>query len=392
MPCLDPRLLGGRGAVVPAADVMSALVLGGLMGVVGQGARAIVGLKKLNDENAAKAPNEQDAFIASRLLVSLFIGFVAGVVAAIALGLDKIANIALGDLQILLGIAAAGYAGTDVIEAFLARLPQAGSTGAGATDAAKRSQRAAPVVLVTSPEQIGDIAGLARAVTDLHGEMQALRRAVSDLPPEETAVAAASGDVFDTVTPEQVKQLFAPETPLGNIRKHLPSIIAGLRQKGLVDRPMLRMALGTIRAETEGFVPISEFVSTFNTAQQPFDLYEPGTPAGKKLGNTKPGDGAKFKGRGFVQLTGRDNYTRIGTQLNIDLIASPEQANESKTAGLILAQFLANREKPIREALAQNDLKTARRLVNGGSHGFTRFKAAYDIGEEVFPDTRSIEA
>jgi predicted chitinase len=40
----------------------------------------------------------------------------------------------------------------------------------------------------------------------------------------------------------------------------------------------------------------------------------PGTQVATKLGNTQPGDGVRFKGRGYIQLTGRDNYQRIGRQ------------------------------------------------------------------------------
>ena len=43
----------------------------------------------------------------------------------------------------------------------------------------------------------------------------------------------------------------------------------------------------------------------------------------KDLGNTEVGDGVKFKGRGLIQLTGRANYKRVGTDFGIDLINKP---------------------------------------------------------------------
>ncbi|WP_157179741.1 hypothetical protein [Rhizobium leguminosarum] len=92
------------------------------------------------------------------------------------------------------------------------------------------------------------------------------------------------------------------------------------------------------------------------------------------------GDGPRFKGRGDVQLTGRANYRRIGDQIGVDLIADPGHANDPATAGRILAQFLSNAENRVRGALASNDLYAARRLVNGGTHGFDRFKDAYERG------------
>ena len=50
-------------------------------------------------------------------------------------------------------------------------------------------------------------------------------------------------------------------------------------------------------------------------------------------------------------------------------------------AGRILAAFLADRQRPIKEALLEGDLARARRLVNGGRHGLERFTAAYRIGD-----------
>lgn len=190
--------------------------------------------------------------------------------------------------------------------------------------------------------------------------------------------APPAGDELQLFTPTLVKSMF-PATGMGNIEANLPHVLAGLRHRGLTDRRMGLMALSTIRAETEGFVPISEFRSQYNTRVTPFDLYEGAT----RLGNTQPGDGPRFKGRGYVQLTGRYNYTRTGNALGIDLAGNPDLANDPATAGIILAEFLRDHESAIRGALSTGDLREARRQVNGGSHGFARFRDAYERGQQA---------
>lgn len=105
-----------------ASDALAAIMLAGTMGLVGQGARAAVGFKKLNDSAQSSDLDWQDLFVASRLIVSLIIGFIAGVAAALALDLNTLIDMKAQDSKLLLGLAAAGYAGTDIIEAFVARL------------------------------------------------------------------------------------------------------------------------------------------------------------------------------------------------------------------------------------------------------------------------------
>src|SRR6185295_12732409 len=202
-----------------------------------------------------------------------------------------------------------------------------------------------------------------------------------------SALEAALGDITGLVTPEIVKQTFPAATSLAKIKANLPFVLAGLRARQLGDRAMVLMAISTIRAETEGFIPIDEFKSSGNTSAggEPFDLYEPDMPKGIKLGNTVPGDGAKFKGRGYIQLTGRDNYTTIGPQVGVNLVGDPQLANDPGIAGLILAQFLKNKESAIRTALANDDLLKARKLVNGGSHGFDRFEDTFNKGLNILP-------
>ncbi|MGB5288414.1 MAG: glycoside hydrolase family 19 protein, partial [Ignavibacteriaceae bacterium] len=111
------------------------------------------------------------------------------------------------------------------------------------------------------------------------------------------------------------------------------------------------------------------------------DLYD----KRRDLGNGAKGDGDKYKGRGFIQLTGKANYTQYSKSLRLGnkLVNNPELANDPKIAARILARFLKDKERRIKEALLDNDLRLARRLVNGGSHGLADFTEAYNIGDKL---------
>jgi peptidoglycan L-alanyl-D-glutamate endopeptidase CwlK len=191
-------------------------------------------------------------------------------------------------------------------------------------------------------------------------------------------------DVIPGVTPQAVSQMF-PYTPLDNIESNLPPVCDALMQQGLTDKPMVLMALATIRAETESFEPVAEGRSRYNTSPggHPFDLYD----HRRDLGNQGPPDGERFRGRGYVQLTGRDNYGRYGAVIGLGdrLVREPELASDPEIAGRLLAAFLKSKEIAIKQALLAGDLATARRLVNGGRHGLDRFSDAYARGEQAIP-------
>ena len=92
-------------------DVITTIIAGGLLGTLGQGIRMAVGLKKLSDTNRASGGAETD-INGARLLLSLFIGFVAG---ALFLLIKDDTEI---NKELLFTVIAAGYSGADFIEGF----------------------------------------------------------------------------------------------------------------------------------------------------------------------------------------------------------------------------------------------------------------------------------
>jgi peptidoglycan L-alanyl-D-glutamate endopeptidase CwlK len=180
------------------------------------------------------------------------------------------------------------------------------------------------------------------------------------------------------LSPSLILPLF-PGAKFANVAANLPDVLSALEAAGLADKPMLLVALGTIRAETAGFQPIGERISRFNTSPggTPFDLYD----RRAELGNQGPPDGERYRGRGFVQLTGRANYAQHGQAIGVDLVSDPDRANDPDIAARLLASFLKSREPRIRAAVMADDLAAARKLVNGGTHGLDAFTDAYRKGE-----------
>jgi putative chitinase len=204
--------------------------------------------------------------------------------------------------------------------------------------------------------------------------------------PMNLTVSFSDASVMSQLTPELVIRMF-PAAPPANIKKHLPLVRRALAERGLVDKAMVLMALATVRAECVTFDPVSEAPSPLNTDPPgpPFNKYD----RRQDLGNLGPPDGARFRGRGFIQLTGRKNYKLYGSLLGYDLIRNPELANSPQPAAQILAAYLKENEPSIRSALATGDLAAARKIVNGGHIGLDGFRATFLAGDLLIRDHES---
>ena len=85
------------------------------------------------------------------------------------------------------------------------------------------------------------------------------------------------------------------------------------------------------------------------------------------LGNTQPGDGFKFRGRGLIQITGRYNYAACGTDLNLPLIDHPELLETPQNAALSAGWFW--NLKKLNQYADDDDFETMTRRINGGLNG-----------------------
>lgn len=144
------------------------------------------------------------------------------------------------------------------------------------------------------------------------------------------------------------------------------------RQHAAKDDRMLAYLMATAFHETDKTMqPIREYGSTVY-----FDRRYGPPPVGKNpklantLGNTQPGDGSRYCGRGYVQLTGRRNYTDWGSRLGLPLAEDPDLALQAGPAmrilleGSLLGTF-TGRKLANYFNLSSSDWRNARRVING---------------------------
>jgi putative chitinase len=99
------------------------------------------------------------------------------------------------------------------------------------------------------------------------------------------------------------------------------------------------------------------------------------------LGNVAPGDGFKYRGRGLIQLTGRENYRKAGEALGVDLIANPEQLGEPALACRSAGWFW--RSRGLNELADAGEFERICRKVNGGLNGYAERLGLWEAAKAV---------
>lgn len=147
------------------------------------------------------------------------------------------------------------------------------------------------------------------------------------------------------------------------------------KDKTMTDVRFVAYTLATIKWETANtFKPTAEV----GTDEELEKRYGPATGIGRTFGNTEPGDGARYKGRGYVQLTGKRNYQRVSEILGLagtdsDLVKNPEKVMDPeiayRVAGAMMSQGFVTGKKLGDFINNQNaDYTNARKIINGLDH------------------------
>jgi len=84
-------------------------------------------------------------------------------------------------------------------------------------------------------------------------------------------------------------------------------------------------------------------------------------------GNEASGDGFKYRGRGLIQLTGKDNYRACGEALGVDLVEDPDLVSSPQYAALSAGWFWDKNK--LNQFADANDMTALTKRINGGTHG-----------------------
>ena len=102
---------------------------------------------------------------------------------------------------------------------------------------------------------------------------------------------------------------------------------------------------------------------------------------GGRMGNTLPGDGWKYRGRGLIQLTGAKNYRAAGVALGQDLVNHPELVEQPDTAALVAGWFWQS--NGLNELADSGQFAKITRTINGGLTGQAERVALRDLAAKV---------
>lgn len=173
---------------------------------------------------------------------------------------------------------------------------------------------------------------------------------------------------YNAVTAAELKRIM-PNATNENIAKYLGPLNQAMAEMG-INTPQRQAAFLSQVAVESGQLRYSEEIASGAA-------YE----GRRDLGNTQPGDGVRFKGRGLIQLTGRANYESVGRALGLDLVNNPQLAERPDISARIAAHFFKSRG--LNEVADRGDIREVSRRVNGGTNGLSERIAYFNTGLNV---------
>lgn len=159
-----------------------------------------------------------------------------------------------------------------------------------------------------------------------------------------------------------------PHTKLGRLDTFLEPMIEAMAEFDINTPAREAAFLAQVAHESGGFNYVRELASG--------SAYE----GRADLGNTQPGDGVRFKGRGLIQITGRANYDSCGAALGVDLINQPDLLESPELAARSAAWFWQGHG--LNGLADAGDFRKITKRINGGYTHLAEREALWEIAKE----------
>src|SRR4051794_4241420 len=179
-------------------------------------------------------------------------------------------------------------------------------------------------------------------------------------PPQETS--------FTPITTAQLLEVM-PRIPKDMVERHRELLNAAMKEFE-INTPKRQAAFLAQLAHESGELKYMEEIASG-------EAYE----GRKSLGNTQPGDGKRYKGRGPIQLTGRANYRRAGEALKLDLEAKPEEVAKPEIGCRVAGWFW--KTHGLNELADAGDFKQITKRINGGFNGLAAREKYHELAKKA---------
>ena len=184
-----------------------------------------------------------------------------------------------------------------------------------------------------------------------------------------SSAQATPSSVAPPVTFEQIMQI-APEASPSRVRQLVPYLNQAMTQFGINTRLRQAHFLAQMAHESDRFNALEEYASG--------EDYE----GRSDFGNTQPGDGVRYKGRGLLQIAGRINYAAVGKGLGVDLISNPKRLADPDLASLSAGWVWSVNQ--LNGAADNDDVTTVTRVIIGGYNGLDDRIQLLQAAKKVF--------
>lgn len=188
-------------------------------------------------------------------------------------------------------------------------------------------------------------------------ETTVMKLASSDgmLAPGDATVAALLAGLPPGPSKEKLSVVMPRALP-AKIDLYYDPLVTGMKKYDITSNLRMAHFISQIAHETASFLYAEEIASGA--------AYE----GRSDLGNTQPGDGKRYKGRGLIQLTGRANYAAYSKDSGVDYVAKPELVATDPFVGVDVACWYWNK-RGISKFADQDDVKAVTKAINGGYNG-----------------------